>query len=854
MANFRWARALSHVRYGLLLILSGLLLGQTQWTLRTIAGGIDAGDGGLAAEASLRYLQGVAVDSNGNTYISDADDHRVRRIDSAGRITTIAGTGMAGFTGDGGLGGWARINTPYGLTVTSQGHVVFADLGNARVRRVLPNGTIETLIGGGSREQPAAGQYINPREVKLIAPRNVLATPGGSIFVSDFGANRVLELRSDGTLTSLPLATTELNSPAGLTLDANGELLVADSGNSRIRRLRRDGRVDIFVSANPQAPLERPVGLARNLDGTILVADTRGDFLWQLDQGKATMVPPGGRDVAVDRFGNIVTAGSTWLRRLNANGLIEILIGSSYTKFRGDGGPALAARLDKPTGVAVDSKGNIYFSDTGNHRVRSISKDGLIQTVAGNGEPGYRGDGTLASSAMLNNPTSLAVDAFDNLYVADTGNHRIRVLVPGGVIQTLVGTGRTEFTADGVAGGQSNVASPSGLAFDSKGLLHFSERGQHRVRRLEANGRVTTVAGSSIRGNSGDGQGALLANLNEPTSIGLDSQNHLFFVDGGNQSLRAVDSVTGNIRTVAGSLGQPSGLAVTPNGVVYLNEAQRHRTIRIAADGTVSTIAGRTNENGFNSDSGNATAITLNEPSGLALTRDSSLILADRLNDRIRRIEPPAEIQIDNSQTFRVVHGATFLEGAVAPGQWLSLLATAITHPEQAAITLDNFSAPISFVGPTQINFQVPYAVSGRARVTLELRIGGALAHRMSLELAAAAPGLFESNSLVIAMTPDGRLNHESVPARAGDILVLYGTGEGLLREAAGQQVPFLPARVDIGSVPAEVLYLGAAPGFPGLLQINLRVPANIRLRGRVPVTLTVGTFTNPRNQLLVVE
>jgi uncharacterized protein (TIGR03437 family) len=823
--------------------------------MRTIAGGTEAGDGGRAADASVRYLQGVATDAVGNIYISDADDHRVRRVDVAGRITTLAGDGIPGFTGDGGAAVNARINTPYGLTVTPLGDVVFADLGNARVRRIRASGQIETIAGGGTRQLPAAGQFLPPREVKLIAPRNVLATQSGSIFISDFGANQILEVRSDGNMTAMPLSALELNSPAGLTLDAEGHLVVADSGNARIRRIRRDGRVDILLSSSSTVPLERPVGLARAPNGNLLIADTRGDYLWQFDpSGRSTILPPGGRDVAVDRLGNIVTAGATWLRRINPQGLIEILIGSAYAKYRGDGGPALSARLNHPTGVAVNSKGVVYFSDTGNHRIRRIATDGIITTVAGAGEPGFRGDGGPAADAYLNHPTHLAVDSFDNLYVSDTGNHRVRVLSPGGSIQTFAGTGKSTFSNDGLPAAQSNLASPSGLAIDQSGAVYIAEPAQHRIRKVNPSGIMTTIAGNSLRGYAGDGQPALSATLNSPGALAIDAQGNLWIADTGNQAIRIVDASSGKIRTQLADIQGAAGLAVTPTGVVYLNESQRHRTLRIALDGTVTTIGGRLNENGFNSDSGDATALTLNEPAAIALAPDGSLVLADHLNDRLRRIIPPAELQASNSQKIRIVHAATFLEGPIAPGQWLSLLASDLTNPDLAAISIDGAAAKVSFASSSQMNFQVPYSIAGRTSAGLELRIAGELVHRIQLPIAAAVPGFFESAGLLVALTLDGRLNNELNPARTGDYLTLYATGEGLLREASGFQVPFLPASVEVGGLPAEVLYLGAAPGFSGLLQVNLRVPANIRLRGRVPVTLKIGAFQNPATQMLVVQ
>jgi len=831
------------------------MLAQAPWTIRTIAGGTEAGDGGRAADASIRYLQGVATDATGNIYVSDADDHRLRRIDSSGRISTIAGNGLPGFSGDGGPATQARINTPYGLSVTPTGDIVFADLGNARVRKISRNGVIETLAGGGTKAIPPAGVFISPRDVKLIAPRNVLANSNGSLFISDFGANQVLEIRSDGNLTALPLSAVTLNSPAGLTLDSSGNLLVADSGNARVRRLFRDGRVDVLLSSTNQVPLERPVGLARMPDGSLLVADTRGDYLWKVESdGKAAIMPPGGRDVTVDPFGNIITAGLTWLRRVNPQGIIDILIGPAFSRFRGDGGAALAARLNHPTGVAVDSKGNIYFADTANHRLRKLSTEGIVTTVAGSGEAGYRGDGGLATDSYLNRPTYVAVDAFDNVYLSDTGNHRVRVLIPGGVIQTVCGTGRTEFSNDGIAARSAHLSSPMGLAFDLNGSLFIAEKDHHRIRRIDQAGKIFTVAGTSIRGFSMDGQDALNAMMNAPGAIAIDGQSNLYWADTGNRALRVVDQPTGKIRTIVGDASGIEGIAVSSSGSVYYTDSNRHLVRKIALTGEVTTIAGRANENGFNADSGDATAVTLNEPFGIALAPDKSLIIADKLNDRLRRLEPPAEVLIENSKAAKVVHAATFGEGPLAPGQLASILTSDLTQPTLVEVTLDGIASPVSYAGKSQVNFQVPYAIAGRTKASLELRMAGALLFRTILDVTGANPALFESSGLAVAQYADGSLNSIGRAAKHGETLRLYGTGEGLLRESGGFQVPFLPTSVEIAGQPAELLFAGAAPGYPGLLQINLRIPNDNRIRGKVPVTIRVGAYQNPRTQNIIVD
>lgn len=817
------------------------------WRIRTFAGGTEAGDGGRASDASIRYLQGVATDDRGNLYFSDADDHRLRQIDSSGVITTLAGDGLPGFSGDGGPATRARLNTPYGLSISPLGDLIFADLGNARVRRISRSGQIDTIVGGGTRSLATLVQGVNPLEVKLIAPRNVLAAKSGSIYISEFGANRLLELRSDGTLRAIPIHPTEISAPTGLALDAEGNLLFLDSGHAALRRLRQDGRTDIVVSSSTVMPLERPLGLALRRDQSIVIADSRGDYLWQRDAvGNITKFSPGGRDVAVDLLGNLITAGGTWLRRLNLSGLTEILIGNSYSTYRGDGGPALAARLNLPQGVAADSKGNVFFCDSGNHRVRRIAVDGTIATVAGFGEPSFRGDGGLATEAGLNTPTYLAIDAFDVVFVSDSANHRIRAFSPGGVIQTVAGTGRNEFSNDNLFATQASVAGPAGLAFDSSGNLYVAERNQNRIRRFAVGGRIATVAGNGLRGNSGDNQDALLASLNSPGAIAVDAQANIYIADQGNNAIRIVTQATGRIRTLLSDLKSPEGLAVSASGTLFFSEAQRHTVQQLSLSGDRSILAGRADENGFNGDAGIATAMALNEPSGLAMLPGGGLVIADRLNQRVRIAEAPAELIAPIVQAYKVVHAATFLETSIAPGLLLTLITDRIVQPELAEITLDSIAAPISYASPTQINFQVPYAIAGRTQVTLEFRVGGALRYRSTLKVVGAAPAFFE--------IPGGDGLVSATASHAGDIVTLSATGEGLLRELDGLNVPYLGCSVQIGGVEAELLYVGTALGSPGPIQINLRIPQGIRLRGQVPIVLRIGAYTNPKAQVIAVE
>ena len=830
----------------------------TNWRMRTIAGGRDAGDGGKASLASIRYLQGVAVDGAGWIYFCDADDHRVRRIDGNGIITTLAGDGVPGFSGDDGDAALARVNTPYGITLTATGDLVFADLGNARIRRINRQGRIETIAGGGTRSLPPAGLWMNAREVKLIAPRNVAAAQNGSLFLSEFGANRILEWRPDGTLTTVNGGQTGWNAPAGLSIEPEGTLLIADSGNGLVKRLRASGVTEVVLGTKDTVALERPTGVASPRDGTILVADTKADYLWRLDPSSAGVprpFPPGGRDVALDALGNVITAGGPWLRRANPQGLLEILIGNTYSTYRGDGGPALAARLNRPVGVAVDSKGVVYFSDTANHRIRAIGLDGTIRTVAGRGEAFYGGDGGPAALASLNSPTGLAVDAFDNVYVADTGNHRVRVLVPDGVIQTVAGTGRGEFSLDGLPATSASLSSPYGLAIDAQGNVYVSERGQARVRRFAVGGRISTVAGSAVRGSGGDGGDALLANLNDPHGLALDSKGNLYIADAGNGAVRMVDATSGRITTLLKALKGVESLTLADDGSLFVCETFRYRVLRRAPNGDTTVVAGRTDENGFNGETGGALELTLNEPMGLALTRDGNLLVADRLNDRLRALEAPVALPPTPVLTprFELVHAATGLATAAAPGMLLRLKGPVVS-PELAEVTLDGYVAPLNAATASDVVFLVPEVLAGRPETRLEFRVGGALLWNTTLPLVAAAPGLFEvpgQPGLVAAVNAAGDVVTDTNPAAPGDWLTVYGTGQGLLTKRDGLDVFYLPLTLSVNGLAAEVAFAGAAPGMVGLFQINFRVPSVGRTGGRVPLVVRLGTAANPLTQVV---
>ncbi|MGW1196601.1 NHL domain-containing protein [Streptomyces sp. NPDC002536] len=316
------------------------------------------GDGGPATAAWLNSPIGVAVDSTGTLYICDYGNHRVRRIATDGKISTVAGTGAATFGGDGGPATAAHLNYPFGVAVDSVGTLYVCDYGNHRVRKITADGKISTVAGTG------AGTF------------------GG-----------------DGG----PATAAHLNYPVGVAVDSAGTLYITEHGNHRVRKIATDGKISTVAGTG---------------------AATFGG-----DGGPATAAPlfyPSG--VAVDSAGTlyVIDHGNHRVRKIATDGKISTVAGTGAATFGGDSGPATAAPLYYPREVAVDSTGTLYITDTGNHRVRRITADGKISTVAGTGAATFGGDGGPAASAQLNSPFGLAVDCVDTLYITDHVNHRVR--------------------------------------------------------------------------------------------------------------------------------------------------------------------------------------------------------------------------------------------------------------------------------------------------------------------------------------------------------------------------------------------------------------------------------------------
>ncbi len=551
--------------------------------LRVFAGnGLDiySGDGGPATQAGMVLPIDAATAPDGSVYILD-NLNIIRRVDRDGTITTVAGDIYSGYSGDGGPARNARFNQPRSIAVDPAGNVFVCDRGNHRVRRIGTDGIITTVAGNGGDTPNAASGLAT--EVALASPLGIAVDRQGNLYIADTGPYVVWRVRPDGGIgiaaggglglaDGIP-ATSAALFPLDVAVDPNDHLVVADWYQYRIVRVDAHGILSTVAgNGNPgtggdggpatSASFVRPAAIAVSPLGELFIGD-----------GETTRI-----------------------RRVNTAGIIETVAGNGRFREGGDGGPATQAFLYLPSSLAADSNGNVYVVEQVKHRVRRIRADGVITTFAGTGSEGFSGDGGPAANARLSFPSGVAVDSANNVYIADTLNYRVRRVSPAGVITTLAGTGAIASSGDGGLALQAAIHGPDDLAFGRNGEIYVSEVFGHRIRSIDRNGRISTLAGNGDAGFSGDGGPATAASLNEPR-----------------------------------------GLTVDTLGAVYVADSKNHRVRRIGPDGVIATAAG-SGQRGFGGDGGPARLAALNTPFDLAVDPAGNLIIADELNHRVRLV------------------------------------------------------------------------------------------------------------------------------------------------------------------------------------------------------------------------
>ncbi|MCS7460764.1 S-layer homology domain-containing protein [Paenibacillus doosanensis] len=364
-------------------------------------------------------------------------------------IDTVAGTGTGGFSGDGGPAIAAQLKNPYGVAVDSSGNLYIVDYENSRIRKVDASGTISTVAGTGS-----AG------------------------FSGDGG----------------PATAAELNYPMGVAVDNSGNLYISDTVNCRIRKV-------------------------------------------------------------------------------DASGTISTVAGTGVFGYSGDGGSAISAKLSYPSGMTTDKDGNVYFVDQSNHRIRKIDASGTISTVAGTGIAGDSGDGGSAASAELRSPTGVALDDSGNLYIADFTNNRIRKVDRSGIISTVAGTGSVGYSGDGGPATSAQLTYPSGVAVDRYGQLYIADAGNYSIRKVDASGTISTIAGTGIQGYSGDGGAASSAQFFNPFSLAAANNGELYIADVFNQRVRKLSLGAQTVEAFADSHNPEVGANVNNTITIFVKNA-----------------------------------------------------------------------------------------------------------------------------------------------------------------------------------------------------------------------------------------------------------------------------------------
>ncbi len=714
------------------------------YTISTIAGTDRLLNGSSATAAPLRDPIAVAADSSGNIYIADDTDNRIRKVDKNGIISTFAGTGIPGLSGDLGQANAAQLNTPMGIALDSKGNMYVADEGNFVIRRISADGTINTIAGNGN---PSAAGDNGPAASAQIDPSAVALDTQGNYYIADGYNYRIRKVDSNGIITTIagtgrfgysgdngPAASATIGYVTDLTVDNAGNIYLADYDNFAVRKID-------------------PTGMITTIAGGITFGSVDGG----VPATTAIMIPSG---VALDGSGSLYISdtdlNNTVLWRVDlSSGIIYVVAGTGQVGFQGDGGVAMAAELSDPGGL-VFSNGTLYFADTGNSRVRKVA-NGTINTIAGTS---IRNNGP-ATAAFLNLPEGLAIDSTGDIVVADTGDYEARRFLSGGNINAF---------------GQL-LGTPYGVAADHSGNFYVTEEEaaypseNPHVLKIEPDGTTSIIAGNGADGYGGDGEPATGAGINLPQGIAVDQTGNIYFADSGNHRVRMIDA-QGNIHTVAGNGSalfsgdggkataagmDPVDVAVDSLGDVFIADAKNSRIREVAANGVITTVAG-SGVPGYIGDGGSAIAAALRAPTGIAVDQTGNLYIADFGNSVVRRVTSGGLITtIAGNGTLTPSSG----DGGPAAAATLSSWGVKVDKAGNVYVT-DWFNDRVRQLTPLVVKSAAMTIVSGNGQ---SATVGGALTDPLVLKVTdttgAGIPGVFVS----FTVSPEGAATITPSPA-----------------------------------------------------------------------------------------
>jgi uncharacterized protein (TIGR03437 family) len=740
-----------------------------------------SGDGGPAISAQLYLPVAVSPDNLGNVYILDGDN-RVRKINSEGIISTIAGNGTANFAGDGGPAGAAEIQGASDIAADNQGNLFIADTGNIRVRMVNPQGIISTIAGTGATGSLPAGRFGGPATAyPLRGPVSLALDSSGNLYIGDTGYNMVLQVNGSGLITDYAGgADSSSTSPVGqpptaayffpesISIDAKGNLAIA-------------GRNDGIYNVSP----------------TGVVSQLQAGYSYRIAFNQTTLY---------DLFNNtIFQAGTT-----------QMYAGAYEDGNSGDGGPATQALFLDPSAIAIDSQGNIYVLDSYASVVRKIAPDGIITHFAGNSDSSSPpGDGGPAAQANIGYSLGIAVDGAGNVYIAEETTGSVREVNGQGIISTVVSN-------------QFIIDTPTRLAVDPKGNIY-----------LEAYGGVTSF--------SPDGQQiSYVSYLSGSYAWTIDSAGDIYWLTPGTLNKRTAGGTTTTVAVAeVAQSGEPNqyGLAVDGSGNVYISNAAYQGLVwEVTPAGGFYTIARENPALPYSN--GKPGQVDLGSVGSLISDGDGNLYFATGYTWGVRELTAgcPALTQ-PIVPPNAVTSAASFLVTGMAPGELSAVFGENLgpaegqvvpvsdghfpTQYAGVSLSVNGYPAPLLYVSQSQVNFVTPFEVAGQNKRVLQMSYNGIASDAYYDGYGPSEIDL----GIFAAANSDGSVNSVINPATAGSYVVVYGTGAGVFGppETDGEimgsalATPVLPVVALIDGQPATVLYAGSAPGLvAGVLQVNL--------------------------------
>ncbi|MDD2699058.1 MAG: BspA family leucine-rich repeat surface protein, partial [Arcobacteraceae bacterium] len=666
-----------------------------------------AGDGtagstdGIGATAQFNSPSGVAVDSSGNVFVADYINHKIRKITPDGNVSTFAGSGTDGFAD--GTGTAAQFNYPYGVAVDSNGNVYVADVYNNKIRKITPDGNVSTFAGSGT-DGFADGSSTT---AQFNHPRGVAVDSNGNVYVADVYNNKIRKITPDGNVSTLAGSTSgfadgtgtaaKFNFPSGVAVDSNGNVYVADVDNNKIRKITPDGNVSTLAGSTSgfadgtgtAAKFNYPSGVAVDSNGNVFIADTN-NRIRKIDNSTKLTGTPTNSDVGVYDINLTVSDGTTTVAHNfkitvnNVNDAVTDINLSSNTIAENSAGDITIGTLSS-TDIDVGDTHTYSFCGGTDDANFSISGSELKANAVFDYEmkSSYSicvrttdsGNATFDKNITLNvtnvNETPIIIsNAITSINEKSGYSYTLGASDIDG--DTLIWSGKagttfpswlklnskidvnvTTLAGSGISGfadGSSTTAqfqNLTGVAVDSSGNMYVADQANHRIRKIDTNGNVTTLAGSGISGFA-DGS-SITAQFQNPLGVAVDSSGNVFAIDSNNHRIRKIDT-NGNVTTLAGNgisgfadgssttaqFKHPNGIAVDNSGNVFVADELDHKIRKITPNGDVTTLAG-SGISGFAD--GSSTTAQFNHPRGVAVDSSGNVFVADMNNQKIRKID-----------------------------------------------------------------------------------------------------------------------------------------------------------------------------------------------------------------------